>query len=214
MIDDRAPSAPASVQWLAIGIVGGVMVIYFEACHEIARALIGGFGSPGTAVCSAVVATSIGALPLVALIPLTRLPNWWWSEGLPYARVQRGECPDCGYPAERYPCPECGGDGNLALQPLVIGLEVGRALRLVAIALALGIVLAEWRIRNDESDFVTETQAVGTVFARKHERPRAGWGGFAHLIHEPDAGFSAPPPYTTTLIPGLKQHERPVRSPR
>jgi hypothetical protein len=211
MIGGQGPSAPASVQWFAITAVGVIMALYFEALHEISRALVGGFGSPGTSVCLAVVATSIGALPLVALVPVTRLPNWWWTEGLPFARVQRGECPDCGYPAQRYPCPECGGDGNLAVQPLVIGLEVGRALRLVAVAMVAGIVVAEWRVRADERRFIEEVRAVGSS---RTERPRAGWGGFTNLIHDSAAGFSAPPPFTTTLIPGLHEHERPVRNTR
>ena len=211
MIGGRGPSAPEGVQWLAIGVVGSIMALYFEGLHEIARALVGGFGSPGTSVSLSVVATGIGALPLIALIPVTRLPNWWWSEGLPFARAQRGECPDCGYPAQRYPCPECGGDGNLALQPLVIGLEVGRALRLVAIAMVAGILVAEWRVRRDEARFVDEIRGIGAASATRHERPRAGWGGFTNLVHDPAAGFSAPPPFSTTLVPGLRRHDRPVK---
>jgi hypothetical protein len=211
MIDGERPAAPRGVHWTALAVVGGVMVVYFEGFHEIARALVGGFGSAGTSVSVAVVATMIGALPLVALIPITRLPTWWWTEGLPFARAQRGECPDCGYPAQRYPCPECGGDGNLVKQPLVIGLEVGRAISLVAIAMLAGILIAEWRVRTDEARFVEEARAIVATGGSRHERPRAGWGGFTSLEFDAAQGYTARPPFTSTLIPGLHAHERPVK---
>lgn len=181
MIEGRGPSTPTGMHWGALIFVGTIMVIYFEGFHEIARALIGGFGSPWTAISLAVLASMIGALPLIALVPLTRLPNWWWSEGLPFARAQRGECPDCGYPAPRYPCPECGGDGNLVKQPLVIGLEVGRVITLAAVAMTIGIVIAEVRVRLDERRFMAEAQAMQAAGGGRYERPRAGWGGFTNL---------------------------------
>lgn len=214
MIEGRGPSTPSSMQWGTLTVVGAIMVIYFEGFHEIARALIGGFGSPWTAVALAVVASMIGALPLIALVPITRLPHWWWSESLPFARAQRGECPDCGYPAPRYPCPECGGDGNLVKQPLIIGLEVGRAIALAAVAMTIGILIAEARIRLDERRFLEEVRSVAASGGTRHERPRAGWGGFTNLEFEASAGLSARPPFTTTLIPGLYEHARPFRSRR
>lgn len=211
MIEGRGPTAPGSMRWGALAFVGVIMVIYFEGLHETARALIGGFGSPWTAVAVAVVVSMIGALPLVALVPITRLPNWWWTEGLPFARAQRGECPDCGYPAPRYPCPECGGDGNLSKQPLIIGLEVGRSLALATISMTIGIVIAEVRVRVDEDRFMDEAQALVATGGGRFVRPRAGWGGFTNLVYEASTGFAAPPPYTTTLIPGLHAHTRSVR---
>ena len=211
MIEGRAPTAPRGITWLAVVAVGALMIAYFEALHEIARAMAGGFGSPASVVCLAVAATTVGSLPLLALIPITRLPAWWWGERVPFVRAQRGQCPDCGYSAPRYPCPECGGDGNLALRPLIVGLEVGWVLRIVVVTLVIGITCAEWRVRHDESRFIEEVRMLAPAGPVHRERPRAGWGHFTNLEYDSADGFRAPAPFTMRLIPGLRQNDRAVR---
>ena len=82
MIEGRAPAAPRGITWLAVVAVGALMIAYFEALQEIARAMAGGFGSPASVVCLAVAATTVGSLPLLALMQVQlRLSCLWMGGG-------------------------------------------------------------------------------------------------------------------------------------
>jgi len=197
---------------MATGIVlGAAAMLYFIAFHEIARALVGGFGSPGTSVADAIAGTIVGALPLLALLPLALLPAWWFGRGLPERRRSRGLCPDCGYPGQRFPCPECGGDGTVAPRELFTRTGLLRALVLAAVMFAVSVLWAEVRVRNDESRFRMEIEALIARDVREHlARPRDGWGSFALLQYDPATGFSAPPPFDHDRIPGWRPAGRPA----
>jgi hypothetical protein len=70
MIAGRAPSMPNWVAMLCGWWLGVALWGYFVAFHEMARALVGGFGSPGTSVAYAIAGSIVGALPLLALLPV------------------------------------------------------------------------------------------------------------------------------------------------
>lgn len=211
MIAGRAPSMPNWVAMLCGLWLGMALWGYFVAFHEMARALVGGFGSPGTSVAYAIAGSIVGALPLLALLPVALLPRWWFGRRVPERRKADKRCPDCGYPDSGFPCPECGGDGTIAELELfarrpIVWLLVGAAVMFV-----LAVAWAEFRIRQDESRFRSDVdQRVAAGLREAVIRPRAGWGAFATLQYDPASGFDAPPPFDHPRIPGWRSTERPA----
>jgi hypothetical protein len=205
VIDGRPPRTPAWMS-LAAGItLGAGTMLYFIAFHEMSRGLVGGFGSPLPTVALAVAGSCIGALPLLALLPIALLPAWWCGRGLPERRRRCGACPDCGYPGSRFPCPECGGDGAVAPLELFSRTALVRALALASMLFAGSVIWAEVRVRGDETRFRQEVDALLARDIRENlARPRAGWGSFAILRYDPATGFSAPPPFDHERIPGWR----------
>lgn len=197
---------------MATGIVlGAAAMLYFIAFHEIARALVGGFGSPPLRVMTAIAGSMVGALPLLALLPLAMLPAWWFGRGLPERRRSAGLCPDCGYPGRRFPCPECGGDGAVAPRELFTRTGLLRALTIAGLIFVAAVLWAEVRVRSDESRFRLEVEALLARDVRENlARPRDGWGSFALLRYDPALGFSAPPPFDHDRIPGWRPGGRPA----
>ena len=86
MIAGRAPSMPNWVAMLCGWWLGAALWGYFVAFHEMARALVGGFGSPGTSVAYAIAGSIVGALPLLALLPVSPLPCGWFGRRAPERR--------------------------------------------------------------------------------------------------------------------------------
>jgi hypothetical protein len=191
---------------MAVGItLGAIATLYCIAFHEIARALVGGFGSPPLRVATAIAGSMIGMLPLLTLVPLTLLPAWWFGRGLPERRRMRRHCPDCGYPGDRFPCPECGGDGTVAPRELFTRTGLVRVLALAALIFVVGVAWAEVRVRRDEARFRSEVEGLLARDVRESlARPREGWGSFAILRYDPALGFSAPPPFDHERIPGWR----------
>ena len=198
----------ARVAWFAVlsGLLGG----YFMAAHEVSRALVGGFDASAGTMAIAVIGTAVAGLPLVALLPIALMPAWWWSRRLPALRAERSQCPDCGYPTHTFPCPECGGAGRVPSQELFTRAGVMRFLMLAAGCLVVGVALAEWRIRRDETAFLTEANSQHAAGQTRLARPRAGWGSFASLRWDLGEGFTAPPPFEDPRIPGWRAVGRPA----
>lgn len=210
MIAGRAPSMPPWVAMLYGWWLGAALWTYFVAFHQIARALVGGFGSPATSVAFAVAGSIIGALPLLALLPVALLPRWWFGRRVPERRKADGRCPDCGYPAAGFPCPECGGDGSVAELELFSRRPIAWLLTGAAVMFVLALAWAEFRVRRDESQFRSEVdQRVASGLPEPFTRPRADWGSFAALQYDPASGFQAPPPFDHPRIPGWRSIERP-----
>jgi len=205
MIDGRTPPVPG---WAvtAHGLLLGTAVWgYFVAFHEIARALVGGFGSPATSVALAVAGSVVGALPLLAMLPIALLPRWWFGHRLPERRLDGGACPDCGYPGRAFPCPECGGDGVVARMELFARGPVWRMLLAATALFVLALAWAEFRVRRDEALFRRQVEARVAAGQREpFARTREGWGSFASLRYDPAAGFDAPPPFDHPRIPGWR----------
>ncbi len=211
MIQGRGPRVPAAPT-LVWGLFLGVAVWgYFVAFHQMSRALVGGFGSPVSAVVLSVVGTAMGALPLLALLPVALLPRWWFGRRLPERRTASGRCPDCGYPRTSFPCPECGGDGEVAAFDPFTRRRVGRLVLTTAGVFALGVGWAEFRVRHDETLFRREVEArVAAGVREPFSRPRDGWGSFATLRYDPAGGFDAPAPFDHPRIPGWRPAGRPA----
>ena len=195
-------------EWVVIaaGItLGATAMLYCIAFHEISRALVGGFGSPPVRVLAAVAGSLVGMLPLLTLVPLALLPAWWFGRGLPERRRSQVRCPDCAYPGDRFPCPECGGDGAVAPRELFTRTGLIRVLALAAGIFVVSVVWAEVRIRRDEARFRLEVDGLLARDVREAlARPREGWGSFAILRYDPALGFSAPPPFDHDRIPGWR----------
>jgi len=191
---------------MAAGVVlGAAATLYCIAFHEIARALVGGFGSPPLQVLTAIAGSMVGVLPLLTLVPLALLPAWWFGRGLPERRRTQRRCPDCAYPCDRFPCPECGGDGTVAPRELFTRTGLTRVLALGALIFAISVVWAEVRIRRDERLFRLEVDRLLALDVRESlARPREGWGSFAILRYDPALGFSAPQPFDHERIPGWR----------
>ena len=108
--------------------------------RAIAKSVSAGWGVAALAVAGSMV----GALPLLAMLPIALLPRWWFGHRLPQRRVASARCPDCGYPGSTHPCPECGGDGTVARLELF-------ARRPIAVQLlAAGILFALQRLDPEE----------------------------------------------------------------
>lgn len=215
MIQGRAPRAPVRIAiahalLLALAVWG-----YFVAFHQMSRALVGGFGSPAPTVTLAVIGTAVGALPLLALLPLALLPRWWFGRRRPERRRGESRCPDCGYQGETFPCPECGGDGVVAPFDLFDRRPLAAVLALTALLFTLGVGWAEFRVRLDEARFRHEVDLRLAAGLREPlSRPREGWGSFGSLLYDPATGFDAPPPFDHPRIPGWRPASRPsVPSP-
>lgn len=205
MIAGRPPAIPAMITGILAFAIGGAVWQYFVAFHEMARGLVGTFGSPMTSVLLSAVGTLLGALPLLALVPLALLPRWWFGRGLPERRRADGRCPDCAYPCTRFPCPECGGDGTVAPLDLFTPRAIRGVLLVAALLMAGGILQAEWRVRRDESRFLADVEGmVARGERRPLARPRAGWASFALLKWDAAEGFAAPPPFEYPRIPGWR----------
>ena len=210
MIAGRAPSMPHWVAMLCGWGLGAALWTYFVAFHEIARALVGGFGSPASSVAYAIAGSIVGALPLLALLPVALLPRWWFGRRVPERRKAERRCPDCGYQASGFPCPECGGDGLVAELDLFARRPITWLLAGAAVMFVLALAWAEFRVRRDESSFRSEVeQRVAAGLREPHTRPRADWGSFAMLQYDPAGGFDAPPPFDHPRIPGWRSIERP-----
>ncbi len=204
MITDRPPSGPPTARLAWSLLLAALLAGYFVAAHEMSRSLVGGFGSPAGSVLTALVGTLVGALPLVAVLPIALMPDWWWTRRLPAVRFQRGQCPDCGYTTSTFACPECGGDGRVPPQELFTRSGILRFLLLALVSVTVGTLLAEWRIRGDESAFMGEAASQHAAGQSRVSRPRAGWGSFATLRWDPAEGFTAPPPFEDPRIPGWR----------
>jgi hypothetical protein len=192
-------------------LIGSAVWGYFVACHQIARALVGGFDSPGTSVAWAVMGSIVGALPLIALLPVALLPQWWFGRRQPERRVAAARCPDCGYPRTAFPCPECGGDGRVAPLDLFARRPIAWLLSGTTVVFVLAVWWAEFRIHRDESAFRQEIdQRLAAGLREPFSRPRAEWGSFATLHYDPASGFSAPPPFDHHRIPGWRATGRPA----
>lgn len=211
MIGGRTPPVPgwavaAHALLLGISVWG-----YFVAFHGISRALVGGFGSSTIDVALAVVGSLVGALPLLALLPIALLPRWWFGHRLPERRLAASRCPDCAYPCPAFPCPECGGDGRVAHLELFERRAILALLISGATLFSLAVVWAEFRIRRDEALFRRQVEARIAAGQREpFSRPRDGWGSFAVLMHDPATGFDAPPPFDHPRIPGWRAAARPA----
>ena len=205
MIGGRTPPTPGWATAAHAFLLGAAVWGYFVAFHEIARALVGGFGSPPTEVALAVVGSLIGALPLLALLPIALLPRWWFGFRLPERRLAAAKCPDCAYPCREFPCPECGGDGRVTRLELftrgpIVALLIG-----AAAMFTLAITWAEFRVRQDEALFQRQVEIrVASGQREPFARPREGWGSFATLRYDPASGFDAPPPFDHPRIPGWR----------
>lgn len=211
MIDGRTPPVPGWAVTTHGLFLGTAVWGYFVAFHEIARALVGGFGSATIDVACAAAGTFVGALPLLALLPIALLPRWWFGHRLPERRRTDSRCPDCAYPCAAFPCPECGGDGQVAPLELFARGPITNLLLVTAALLAIAIAWAELRLRRDEALF--REQVETRVAAGQREpwsRPRAGWGAFASLRYDPASGFDAPPPFDHPRIPGWRATGRPA----
>lgn len=210
MIGGRTPPIPAWAAAVHGFLLGAAVWGYFVAFHEIARALVGGFGSPPGDVALALAGSAIGSLPLLAMLPIALLPRWWFGHRLPARRLAASRCPDCAYPGRTVPCPECGGDGVVARMDLfargpVVALLVGASCLFV-----LAITWVEFRVRRDESVFRQQVEARVAAGQREpFTRARAGWGSFATLHYDPASGFDAPPPFEHPRIPGWRAAGRP-----
>jgi len=205
MIHGQSPRPPMPA---AIGVplaVGALMVTVFAVFHQITRGLAGGFGSPWTSVTLACVGTATGGLMLLPLLPLLRLPWWWWARGLPLQRQARGCCPDCGYHGVPTPCAECGGDGRVATMELLSWRSATLFTLLLLAAMAAGVLAAETRVRADERTFLAEVHRLTAGgHLRPHARARVAPASFATLQYDPAEGFTAPPPFDTPRIPGWR----------
>lgn len=211
MIDGRTPPVPAWARVAHASLLGAGIWGYFVAFHEIARALVGGFGSPTFDVALAVAGSMVGALPLLAMLPIALLPRWWFGHRLPQRRVASARCPDCGYPGSTHPCPECGGDGTVARLELFARRPIAVQLLAAGILFAVAIAWAEFRVRRDEALFRRQVDARVAAGQREaFSRPREGWGSFATLRYDPARGFEAPPPFDHPRIPGWRPAGRPV----
>ena len=212
MIAGRAPGVPNWVAMLYGWFLGTALWGYFVAFHQISRALVGGFGSPGTSVTYAIAGSIIGALPLLALLPVALLPRWWFGRRVPERRKADKRCPDCGYRESGFPCPECGGDGSVAELDLFARRPITWLLVGAAVMFVLAVAWAEFRIRLDESRFRQEVdQRIAAGLREAFSRPRADWGSFATLQFDPASGFDAPPPFDHPRITGWRSIERPAR---
>jgi hypothetical protein len=211
MIHGQPPRPPLPA---AIGVplaVGALMVAIFAVFHQITRGLVGVFGSPWTSVALACVGTAAGGLMLLPLLPVLRLPWWWWARGLPLQRKAAGRCPDCGYHGVPEPCAECGGDGRVAVMELLSWRSAILFTLLLLATMAAGVLSAETRVRVDERDFVAEVNRLTAGgHLRPHARARASPCAFATLQYDPAEGFLAPPPFDTPRIPGWRGTRRQV----
>lgn len=203
MIHGRAPRVPMPVAVAHALLLALATWAYFVAFHQMSRALVGGFGSPASTVVLATVGTLMGALPLLALLPVALLPRWWFGRRRPERRIERSQCPDCGYPAARFPCPECGGDGATSDFDLFDRRPLARMLLALAAVFALAVAWAEFHVRLDEARFRQEVDARLAAGVREPmSRDREGWGAFGSLLYDPASGFAAPPPFEHPRIPG------------
>lgn len=211
MISGRTPAVPG---WAAVAhglLLGTAVWGYFVAFHEIARALVGGFGSAALDVAFAVMGSFVGALPLLALLPIALLPRWWFGHRVPARRLVASKCPDCAYPCASFPCPECGGDGRVARLELFARGPITALLLGATLLFTLAIAWAEFRVRRDEARFREQVELRVAAGQREpFSRPREGWGSFALLVYDPATGFDAPPPFDHPRIPGWRAARRPA----
>jgi hypothetical protein len=226
-----------------------VWAAYLALAYMVARGTAGGWSGVGTVLLgvTGALGATIFLLPLVPLLDAEEVVRATRA-GRHFAR---GECPACGQPrapgADSGPCAECGagaGAGSGADPCAECGTvftkpapwvpswkTAGRFAVVLAVALVLGIVAGEWRLRADEADFLAEAPAraaavgaLGAVPARgaagrtsarasdsaggtsvEWERYRPWPADFSLLRYESDGRapkFSAPPPFEFERIPG------------
>jgi len=199
-----------------------VWAAYLALAYMVARGTAGGWSGVGTVLLgvTGALGATIFLLPLVPLLDAEEVVRATRA-GRHFAR---GECPACGQPrapgADSGPCAECGAAFSKPAPWVPNWTTAGRFAVVLAVALVLGIVAGEWRLRTDEADFRAEAPARAVAVAALGVTPAGGPAGgssveweryrpwpadFALLRYESDGrarNFSAPPPFEFERIPG------------
>jgi hypothetical protein len=210
-----------------------VWATYLALAYMVARGTAGGWSGVGTVLLgvTGALGATIFLLPLVPLLDAEEVVRATRAG----RRFARGECPACGQPrapgtesgagagAGADPCAECGAAFSKPSPWIPSWTTAGRFAVVLAVALVLGVVAGEWRLRADEADFRAEAPGLAATVGSllvvgspaggtsagdtsvSWERYRRWPADFSLLRYESDGRapkFSAPPPFEFERIPG------------